>query len=170
MPVERCYTMGRRGHKWGKSGICYVGAGSEGKAEREGLARKRGEYDKPVRDSEFVPPKAVRDNAKLGLKLRKEKGRGGLSSRQAGVQGVGSGVVRARNLRDGVKVSKRTIKRMVAFFARFRRFEEEKGGSKSGGYWGDNDNPSASYVAYLLWGGLEGKEWAQSLLARLEKK
>lgn len=170
MPVEQCQTMGRRGFRWGKAGICYTGSGARAKAERQGRAIRAGGYEEPVTEDDFIPPRAVRAEARLGLELREEFGRGGLSSRQAGEQGIGSGVVRAQNLRDGSRVSERTIRRMVAFFRRFQRFAEEKGGSEERGFWGDEENPSRVWIAWLLWGGDSGFNWAETLLARIERE
>jgi hypothetical protein len=169
MPVERCQTMGRRGYRWGKRGVCYTGAGARAKAERQGKAIEAGGYEKPLNDSDFKPPADVRREARLGLKLREEFGRGGLSSREAGEQGIGSGIVRAQNIEQGAQLSKRTIRRMVAFFGRFARFEREKGGSEERGFWADEENPSRAWIAWLLWGGTAGRDWAEGLLARMER-
>jgi hypothetical protein len=170
MPVEQCQTMGRRGFRWGKAGVCYTGSGARAKAERQGRAIEAGSYNTPVKDSDFVAPRAVRAAARLGLELREKFKRGGLSSRQAGQQGIGSGVVRAQNLRDGAQLTPRTIRRMVAFFRRFQRFAEEKGGSEARGFWGDEENPSNAWIAWLLWGGDPGFEFAEELLARIERE
>lgn len=169
MPVERCQTMGRQGFRWGKSGFCYTGAGARQKAERQGVAVRLGGYEEPLTDSDFRPPAKVRDNAEKGLKLRKEFKRGGLSSQEAGDQGIGSGVVRATNLKNNEKMSKRSIEMMVRFFDRSERYKDAAG-SDARGYFGNDDNPSAGYVAWLLWGGDEGREWAQALLARIERE
>ena len=170
MPVEQCQIMNRKGFRWGKAGVCYTGAGARAKADRQGKAIESGEYNKDLIEDDFIPPRAVRSQAKLGLELREKFGKGGLSSRQAGEQGIGSGVVRAQNLADGVRLSKRTIRRMVAFFSRFARFEREKGGSKERGYWGDEENPSKAWIAWLLWGGSPGRDWADSVLGRVERE
>jgi hypothetical protein len=34
---------------------------------------------------------------------------------------------------------------------------------------GDETNPSAGYIAWLLWGGEPGRRWANSLKARLKQ-
>jgi hypothetical protein len=170
MPVQRCQSMGRSGFKWGDEGVCYTGPGAEAKAARQGRAIQAGTYNRELKEDDFLPPRKVREEADLGLKLREEFGRGGISSREAGEQGIGSGVVRAQNLRDGVRVSERTIRRMVAFFSRFSRYAEEAGGSEERGFWGDKENPSRAWIAWLLWGGDSGREWAEELLARIEKR
>ena len=102
----------------------------------------------------FVVPKAVRNNAKRGLELRKEHGRGGLTTQQAGKQGIGSGVQRASDLVEG-KVTYSTVKRMLAFFRRHEVYKKE-GHHK--------DKTSASYISWLLWGGDAGYRWARGIV------
>jgi len=57
----------------------------------------------------------VRAAARRGLELRKKHGKGGLTTQEAGKQGIGSGVARATSLANGEKVSYATVKRMAAF-------------------------------------------------------
>jgi hypothetical protein len=38
MPVQKCQSGGKSGHKWGNSGKCYIGSGSKAKAEKQGRA------------------------------------------------------------------------------------------------------------------------------------
>lgn len=106
------------------------------------------------KDKTFVVPKAVRNNAKRGLELRKEHGRGGLTTREAGKEGVGSGVQRASDLVEG-KVTYDTVKRMLAFFRRHEVYKKE-------GH--HDDKTSASYISWLLWGGDAGYRWARSIV------
>lgn len=40
MPVKKCKTGGKRGHKYGNTGKCYTGPGSAKKAGRQGAAIK----------------------------------------------------------------------------------------------------------------------------------
>ena len=40
MPVKKCTTKGKSGHKYGSKGKCYTGKGSSGKAARQGRAIK----------------------------------------------------------------------------------------------------------------------------------
>ena len=101
-----------------------------------------------------TPPQAVRDAAKRGLELREKYGRGGLSTQEAGKQGIGSGVARAVSLSRGQAQSMNTIKRMSAFFSRHEKNKNtppEKGNGQ---------------ISWLLWGGDAGKEWAEGLLAK----
>lgn len=101
----------------------------------------------------FVPPQGVRNNAKRGLELRREFNRGGTEV----------GVARARDLSNGKSIPLQTIRRMVSYFARHEV-------DKKGEGWGDASNPSAGYIAWLLWGGDAGKSWANSISERESKK
>jgi len=103
-----------------------------------------------------TPPADVRAAARRGLALREKCGRGGLTTQEAGAQGIGSGVARARDLAAGSAVSTKTLKRMVSFFARHRA-------NKSGG------EDDAGHIAWLLWGGDPGEAWAKRELAGMEK-
>lgn len=105
---------------------------------------------------DLTPPAAVQKAAMRGLMLRRKYGRGGLDTRQAGAQGIGSGVARARDLASGKAVSPQTIRRMVAFFARHEANKDtppEEGNGK---------------IAWLLWGGDAGRAWANSKARQME--
>jgi len=101
----------------------------------------------------FNPPAGVVSNAKRGLELRREFNRGGTAV----------GVARARSLSNGQGLPLETIRRMVSYFA---RHEVDKKGKD----WGNASNPSAGYIAWLLWGGDAGKTWADSISEREKKK
>lgn len=101
----------------------------------------------------FVPPQGVQSNARRGLELRREFNRGGTEV----------GVARARSLSNGQSIPLETIRRMVSYFA---RHEVDKKGED----WGNTSNPSAGYIAWLLWGGDAGKTWANSISEREKKK
>jgi hypothetical protein len=101
----------------------------------------------------FVPPDGVQSNARRGLELRREFNRGGTEV----------GVARARSLSNGQSIPLETIRRMVSYFA---RHEVDKKGED----WGNTSNPSAGYIAWLLWGGDAGKTWADSISEREKKK
>ena len=98
------------------------------------------------------PPQAVADNAKKGLALRQKHNRGGTDV----------GVARARDLKNQRNLSERTIKKMTAYFARHEI-------DKEADHFGDDDKPSAGYIAWLLWGGDEGREWAQKVKKSFKK-
>ncbi len=91
-------------------------------------------------------------NAKRGLELRAKFDRGGTEV----------GVDRAHQLsrRDGL--SETDIKAMHSYFARHAVDKDGKSHT-----WGSNDDPSAGYIAWLLWGGDEGKVWADRHAAKL---
>jgi hypothetical protein len=98
----------------------------------------------------FVPPQAVRANAKRGLELRQKYNRGGTQV----------GVARARDLSNGASLSLSTIKRMNSYFARHEV-------DKKGEGWGKD---SAGYIAWLLWGGDAGWSWVKGILKDQDKK
>jgi hypothetical protein len=109
-------------------------------------------------DSEsFSPPSAVRSAARRGLELRKKHGKGGLTTQEAGKQGIGSGVARATTLASGKSVSYAMIKRMAAFFSRHAK-------NLSGG------EDDAGYIAGLLWGGSAGRAWANRIIKMVESR
>lgn len=98
----------------------------------------------------LVPPQIVADNAARGLAFRGQFGRGGTEI----------GVGRARELVARRALQPSVIRRMVSYFA---RHEVDKRGKN----FGNDDNPSAGYVAWLLWGGDEGRAWALELKSRI---
>ena len=91
------------------------------------------------------PTAKMAANAKKGLKLREEFGRGGTDV----------GVHRAEQLAARTELSAEDVKSMHSYFA--RHAVDKKGKAHE---WGSDTDPSAGYVAWLLWGGDEGKEWA----------
>ena len=104
----------------------------------------------------FTVPQAVRAAAKRGLEARKKHGRGGLDTRQAKKEGVGSGVQRASNLIQGT-VTYATVKRMLAFFNRHKAFKEHH-----------SDPTSAAKISWDLWGGTPGYNWAKRIVRQEE--
>ncbi|MFQ6547552.1 hypothetical protein AADZ90_006305 [Aestuariibius sp. 2305UL40-4] len=101
---------------------------------------------------DFVPPGDVAEAAEKGLKLRDEFGRGGTDV----------GVARARDLKNKARLTPDTIERMVSYFARHEV-------DKSAEDFGNDDDPSAGYIAWLLWGGDPGKDWAEGVKDQMEK-
>jgi hypothetical protein len=93
------------------------------------------------------PTKAMADNARLGLQLREEFGRGGTYV----------GVRRAHRLSDQGELSDRDIKAMYSYFARHAVDKKAKSHK-----WGSKTDPSAGYIAWLLWGGDAGAAWVKS--------
>ncbi len=100
----------------------------------------------------------VRKQAERGLKLRKEHGRGGLSTQEAGKLGIGSGIQRASDLKSGT-VSYKTVRRMLSFFRRHEAYKKHH----------TVNPPSNSYISWLLWGGDAGYAWAKRTVAQQEK-
>lgn len=99
-----------------------------------------------------IPPKKVQDNAKEGLELRRQWGRGGTAV----------GVARARDLSNGADLSIETIKRMAQFNRHRQNYKPNKKESDGG--------PTAGTIAWLLWGGTEGVDWAINLTNQIMKK
>ena len=102
----------------------------------------------------LIPPAGFASAAKRGLELREKFRRGGTSV----------GVRRARQLAERRPLSLRDIVAMSGYFA---RHEVDKASRSH--VWGDEANPSAGYIAWLLWGGEAGRDWADGLKSRLEK-
>lgn len=94
---------------------------------------------------EFKPTQKMAANARKGLELRAKFGRGGTQV----------GVNRANQLVKRQPLSARDVKSMYSYFA---RHEVDKKVRKR--VWNSDTNPSAGYIAWLLWGGEEGKAWA----------
>lgn len=99
---------------------------------------------------DLVPPRKLAENAEKGLHLRQQFHRGGTRI----------GIARARDLRARKRLSEDTVKRMASYFARHAV-------DKQASDFGNRDNPSAGYVAWLLWGGDEGRDWAERKAAEI---
>jgi len=106
----------------------------------------------------FTPPQSAVNNAKRGLELRKKWGRGGLSPSEAKSQGIDSGVTRARKIASG-KVSTHDVRRMSAFNRHRKNYRPDKKMSDGG--------PTAGTIAWLLWGGTSGVNWAKKKSAAM---
>ncbi|MDG4650508.1 hypothetical protein P6F26_18850 [Roseibacterium sp. SDUM158017] len=104
------------------------------------------------RDIDLTPPEPVAQAAEKGLELCRKFDRGGTKA----------GVARARDLTNRVRLSENAINRMVTYF---RRHELDR----RGGNFGNDEDPSAGYVAWLLWGGDEGRDWAETMADRIER-
>lgn len=90
----------------------------------------------------LVPTAKMAANAAEGLALRARLRRGGT---EVGVRRAGQLIARE-------PLEPADIKSMYSYFA---RHEVDKRGRD----WGNPDAPSAGYIAWLLWGGEEGKAW-----------
>lgn len=101
----------------------------------------------PADEIDLTPTAEMAANAERGLRLREKHGRGGTEV----------GVARARDLKNRKTLSPDTVRRMHSFFARHA-------GNEAGG------EDDAGYIAFLLWGGAEGKAWAARKVGQLDKK
>jgi hypothetical protein len=94
-----------------------------------------------------VPTDSMASNARRGLELRKEHGRGGTSV----------GVARARDISNKKSLSDSTVLRMHSFFSRHEVDKKGKGWKA-----GEEGYPSNGLIAWLLWGGDSGQSWSES--------
>lgn len=101
---------------------------------------------------DLVPPLKVAENAGKGLRLRQEFHRGGTQI----------GIARARDLLARKRLSEDTVLRMASYFTRHAVDCQARG-------FGDRQNPSAGWIAWLLWGGDEGRDWAERKKAEIER-
>ena len=106
----------------------------------------------------YKPPASAISAAKRGLEQRKKYGRGGLSPAEAKSQGIDSGVTRARKIASG-KVSKHDVRRMSAFN---RHRKNNNPGKKM-----PDGGPTAGTIAWNLWGGTSGVNWAKKKSAAM---
>lgn len=102
-------------------------------------------------DKQRTPTAAIAKKAEKGLALRHEHGRGGTEV----------GVRRAHQLAHRSPVSEKDIKSMYSYFARHAV-------DKRGKDWANPHQPSAGYIAWLLWGGEPAKAWVGRLHERLK--
>lgn len=109
----------------------------------------------------YQTTEAMKNAARRGLELREKYGRGGLDTRQASEEGVGSGVARARDIIEG-SLSLDSVKRMSAFFSRHEKNFRPDVKESDGG-------PTAGTISFYLWGGSSGKAWSNAIVNREEK-
>lgn len=102
-----------------------------------------------------VPPADVAKAARRGLELRAEFGRGGTEV----------GVARAGQLGAREPVSDDDITAIASYFKRHAVDKQAKAHR-----WGDEADPSAGYIAWLLWGGDAGEAWADRIKSELDAK
>ena len=102
-------------------------------------------------ENSFAPTDEMAAEAELGLKWRDEFGRGGTEV----------GVARARDISNKRNLSFDTVKRMNSYFARHEVDKEATG-------WNDGEEgfPSAGRIAWQLWGGDAGRDWAKRIIER----
>ena len=110
----------------------------------------------------FYPTQAMSEAAERGLRYRERAGgKGGLTTQQAGAEGVGSGVQRAVQIKYRREILPDTVRRMVAFFSRHEQNAKIGAGLEP---WQD-----AGHVAWLLWGGDPGRAWATRIVEQMRK-
>jgi hypothetical protein len=99
----------------------------------------------------FEPTQEMADEAELGLKWREEYGRGGTEV----------GVARARDISNRRNLSFDTVQRMNSYFARHEVDKEAEGWNQ-----GEEGFASAGRIAWQLWGGDAGRDWAAAIIER----
>lgn len=102
-------------------------------------------------DIDFTPTKEMASEAERGLRLRGEFNRGGTEV----------GVARATQLKNRETLSPDTVRRMASYFAR-HAVDKRPG-------WDDPANPSAGFIAWLLWGGDAGRDWSARVVERMNR-
>jgi hypothetical protein len=109
---------------------------------------------KLAEEDSFAPTKEMAAEAELGLKWREEYKRGGTEV----------GVARARDISNMRNLSLDTVTRMNSYFSRHEVDKEADG-------WNDGEDgfPSAGRIAWQLWGGDPGKEWAARIVERTKQ-
>lgn len=99
----------------------------------------------------FAPTAEMAAEAELGLKWRDEYGRGGTEV----------GVARARDISNLRNLSFDTIQRMNSYFARHEVDKEATGWNQ-----GEEGFPTAGRIAWQLWGGDAGRDFAKRIVDR----
>ncbi len=102
---------------------------------------------------DLTPPAAAAKAAEQGLTLRAQHKRGGTRV----------GVARARQLMKREPLSADVVKRMASYFARHAV-------DKNGKDFDNAENPSAGFIAWQLWGGDAGRDWAERKKAELAEE
>ena len=118
----------------------------------QSLEKKKGCCHQLAEES-FEPTKEMAIEAELGLKWRDEYGRGGTEV----------GVARARDISNFRNLSLDTVKRMNSYFARHEVDKQATG-------WNDGEDgfPTAGRIAWQLWGGDAGRDWAARILEQIQ--
>ena len=130
----------------------------EDEQEKEGIDTDKNEpikkEFKDLKDIDTKPTKGMIEQAKMGLEMRKEHGRGGTMV----------AVARARNIVNGDNLSLETISRMNSFFARHEVDKKAEGFNP-----GEKGYPSAGAIAWKLWGGDAGQTWAKKKVEEIKR-
>lgn len=97
-------------------------------------------------------PQPVQEAAAKGLKLREEHGFGGTE--------VGEHM--AEQLANGGRLTEDEVRHVAQYFPRHAHDNLDQTGE-------DGGKPSRGYIAWLLWGGDEGRAWSERLVAQLDE-
>jgi len=103
-------------------------------------------------DESYAPTDEMAGEAELGLKWREEYGRGGTEV----------GVARARDISNKRNLSFDTVQRMNSYFSRHEVDKEAIGWNQ-----GEDGFPTAGRIAWQLWGGDAGRDWAKRIVERV---
>lgn len=109
-------------------------------------------YGMEIKADGYKPTEEMAREAERGLRWRREFGRGGTEI----------GVARARDISNRTNLSADTVKRMVSYFARHEVDKQGEGWSPD-----EKGYPSAGRIAWALWGGDSGRDWAERIAAQL---
>lgn len=125
-------------------------------ANPSGIANRAGSVAIRQADSEkrYQVPEAARENARKARRWKEEHG-------DEVKGGTAVGWTRARQLDEDGWVTRETLARMAAF-------ERHRKNSKLRNAFRGEPWKQAGYVAWMIWGGDEGVEWAQREMDRIE--
>lgn len=96
-------------------------------------------------ETSFRPTTRMASAARRGLRLREKFGRGGTDV----------GVRRAHQIAGLLDLDEADVKSIHSYFARHAVDRDAKAHQ-----WNSDTDPSAGFIAWLLWGGDAGKTWA----------
>lgn len=109
---------------------------------------------KALGDIDTAPTSGMRETAARALEWRAKYKRGGTAI----------GVARARDIANGRNLSEETIRRMRAYFSRHVSDRLAEGFES-----GEDGFPSAGRIAWDLWGGNAGRDWADRKVAEFDR-
>jgi len=104
----------------------------------------------------YTPPASARNNAKKAITWREKYG-------DEVKGGTRVGWTRASQLAGGEKLSLSTVKRMA-------QFNRHRKNSEVDPKYRDEPWKDAGHVAWLLWGGTTGVDWARGVASKVEKR
>lgn len=102
-------------------------------------------------ETDLTIPKTVQQNARKGLELRQQYGFGGTE--------IGEHM--AEQLAAGGTLSPEEVRHVARYFPRHAHDNLDETGE-------DGSKPSRGSVAWLLWGGDEGREWSERAVRELD--